>query len=55
MLGGDLGLDAAPGIAVTRNDDGALDGNAQAVEFFVVAGQAIVDVDQLPVTSPSME
>ena len=46
VLGGDLGLDAAPGDAVARDHDGALNGDAQAVQFLVVSGNAVVDVDE---------
>ncbi len=46
MLGGNLGLDAAPGIPVARDYDCALDGDAHAVEFFVVIRDAVVDVNQ---------
>ena len=46
VLGRHLGLDAAPRTAVARDHDGALDGDAQAVELLVVVGHAVVDVDQ---------
>jgi hypothetical protein len=46
MLGGDLGLDAAPGFAVASDDDGALHGDAEAIELLVVGGDAEVHIDQ---------
>ena len=46
VLGRDLGLDAAPGIAVARDDDRALDRDAHALELLVVVRDAVVDVDQ---------
>ena len=46
VLGRDFGLDAAPGIAVARDHDGAFDRNAQAFELLVVIRDAVVDVDQ---------
>ena len=46
MLGGDLGLDAAPRAAVARDHDRALHRNAQPVEHFVVLGDAVVHVHQ---------
>ncbi len=41
-----LGLMPRQDCAVARDDDGALDGNAQAVELFVIFRDAVVDVDQ---------
>ena len=46
VLGRHFGLDAAPRIAVARDHDGALHGDAQAVERFVVFGDAEVHVNQ---------
>src|SRR6266478_6029185 len=46
VLGGNLGLDAAPGVEVARNDDFALDGDAHALELLVVFGDSVVDVDE---------
>ena len=46
MLGGDFGLDAAPRIAVARDDDGALHGDAHALELLVVFRNAVVHVDE---------
>ena len=46
MLGRDLGLDAAPRPAITRDYDGTLHGHSQAVEPLVVFGHAVVDIDQ---------
>ena len=46
VFGGNLRLDAAPRMAVTRNGDGAFHGNAEAFETFVVFGQAVIDVDE---------
>ncbi len=46
MLGRHLGLDAAPGISVTRDHDCTLDRNAHALEFLVVVRDAVVDVNQ---------
>ena len=46
VLGGDLGLDAAPGVAVARDHDRALDRDPQALQAVVVVGHAVVDVDE---------
>jgi hypothetical protein len=46
MLGGDLRLDAAPRLPVTRDDDGAFDSDAVTLESLVVGGCAIVHVDE---------
>ena len=46
VLGSDLGLDAAPGLAVAGDDDGSFDGDTHGVEFLVVRGRAVVDVDE---------
>ena len=46
MFSRDLGLDAAPGIAVLGDDDGAFYGNSQPLQFLVVLGQAVVDENQ---------
>ena len=46
VLGGDFGLDAAPGISVTRDHDCALDRNSHALQFLVVIRSAVVDVHQ---------
>ena len=46
VLGRHLGLDAAPAVAVARNDNGALHRDAQPVEHLVVVAVAVVDVDQ---------
>src|SRR5207245_10479510 len=46
MLGGDFRLDAPPGAEVARDDDGAFDGDAYALELFVVVGNAEVDVNE---------
>ena len=45
MLGCDFRLDAAPGVAVARDDDGAPDRNAAAIEILVVLRPSVVDVD----------
>ncbi len=41
-----LRLDAAPGVAVARNNDRAFHGNAAAIEHFVIFGQTVIHVDQ---------
>ena len=46
MLGGDLGFHAAPRLIVLGDHDRAFDRDAQAVELFVVFGQAVVHEDQ---------
>ncbi len=46
MLGGELGLDATPGLAVARDDDGAFDGDSHGLELLVVGWCAEVDVDE---------
>ena len=46
MLCGDLGLDAAPGSAVACDDHRAFDGDAEAVELFIIFAGAVVDVDE---------
>ena len=46
VFGGHLRLDAAPGPAVARDHDRALDGNAQAFELLVVVRNAVVHVDE---------
>src|SRR6202008_2904779 len=46
VFGGDFRLDAAPSGAVARDDDGPLDRDAHAVEFFVVFAIAVVHVHQ---------
>jgi hypothetical protein len=46
VLAGDLWLDAAPGVAVARDDDRALDRDAQPLEPVVVLRDAVVDVDE---------
>src|SRR2546422_2170425 len=46
MLGGDFRLGAPPGAEVARDDDGAFDGDAYALELFVVVGNAEVDVNE---------
>jgi len=48
MLGGDFRFDAAPRIAVSREDDRALDRNAAAIEIVIVLRPAVVDVDDWP-------
>ena len=47
VLGGDLGLDAAPGATVARDHDLAADVDAALLQLFIVLGHALVDVDQL--------
>ena len=46
MFGGNFGLDAPPSGSVTSDDDCTLDGNAHAVEFFVVFAIAVVHVHE---------
>ncbi len=46
VLGGNLGLDAAPGVVVARDDNLSLDGDAHALELLVVLGDSVVDVDK---------
>src|SRR6266404_411313 len=43
---GNLGLDAAPGVAVAGDGDRAFDGNAEAFEALVILGDAVIDVDE---------
>ncbi len=46
VFGCNLGLDAAPGVVVTRDDDFPLYGNTHAVELLVILGDTIVNVDE---------
>src|SRR6266436_427419 len=46
VFGSNLGLDAAPGVVVTGDDDLALHGNTHAVELLVVFGNSVVDLDE---------
>ncbi len=46
VLGGDLGLDAAPRAAVAGDDDGSLDRDAHALQLFVVFAHAVVHIDE---------
>ena len=46
VFGCNLGLDAAPGVVVARDDDLPLHGNTQALELLVVLGDSVVDVDE---------
>src|SRR5229473_2531897 len=46
VFGGNLGLDAAPGVEVAGDDDLALHGNAHALELLVVFRDAVVDIDE---------
>src|SRR5215472_6327622 len=46
VLGGDFGLDAAPGVPVASDGDGSFYGNAEALEAFVVFRDSIVHVNQ---------
>ncbi len=41
-----LGLDAAPGVVITSDDNLAFDRDTQALELFVVLGNSIVHVDE---------
>ena len=47
VFGSDLGLDAAPGVVITRDDDLALHGNTHAIELLVVLRDTVVHVDEL--------
>ena len=47
VLGGNFGLDAAPGVEITRDDNLALHGNAHAIELLVVFGDSVVDIHEL--------
>ncbi len=46
VLGGNLGLDATPGVEVSRDDNLPLNGDAHALELLVVLGDSVVDVDK---------
>ena len=46
VLGRDLRLDAAPRLAVARDDDRAFHRDAVALELLVVLGPAVVHVDE---------
>ncbi len=46
VLGGNLGLDAAPGMVVAGNDNFSLYGNTHALKLLVVFGDSVVDVDE---------
>ncbi len=46
VLGRNFGLDAAPGVVVTRDDNLPLDGDTHALELLVVLGDPVVDVDE---------
>ena len=46
MLESHFGFNAAPGRAITGNDDGPFDGNAHPLKFFVIVGNAVVDVNE---------
>ena len=46
MFSRDLGLDAAPGVAVARNGDGPFHGDAEALKALVVFRDAIVHVNK---------
>ena len=48
VLGGNLGLDTAPGAAVLRDDDRSLHGYAHPFQALVVGRDTIVDEDQRP-------
>ena len=47
MLVGDLWFDAAPALAVARDDDLAFDVDPELGELFVVVRHAVVDVDEV--------
>ena len=46
VLAGNFRLDAAPAFSVAGDDDGAFDGNSEAIELFVVFAAAVVHIDQ---------
>ncbi len=46
MFGGNFWFYAAPGVQILGDHDCAFDRNAQAVELFVVFGQAVIYEDE---------